>query len=128
MNSLQAVAGLDTNRGLTLCNRNPKLYVSLLGKFVKAQEHTLETIRQALANADVDTAQRLAHTLKGLCASLGAEPLRLTMQEVEQAVRESWDADIIENLLQPAEGQLKTLFASLQVALGVPQDRTVTQP
>ena len=128
VSALQRIQGLDATKGITQCNRNPKLYVSLLGKFVKAQEHTLENIRQALTDADADTAQRLAHTLKGLCASLGAEPLRLTMQEIEQAVRESCDADIIENLLQPAECQLKTLFASLRVALGVPQDRTVTQP
>ena len=82
MNTLQAIAGLDTSRGLTLCNHNAKLYVSLLGKFVKAQKHTLDNIRQAMADGDPDTAQRLAHTLKSLCATLGAEPARLTMLEI----------------------------------------------
>ena len=66
VSALQRIQGLDATKGITQCNRNAKLYVSLLGKFVKAQEHTLENIRQALANADADTAQRLAHTLKGL--------------------------------------------------------------
>ena len=126
MNSLQAIAGLDTNRGLTLCNRNLKLYVSLLGKFVKAQKHTLDNIRQAMADGDPDTAQRLAHTLKSLCATLGAEPAHLTVLGIEQAVREGQDAAFIESLLEPATVQLETLFASLRTTLGLNQDSAVS--
>ena len=117
MNALQGIVGLDASKGLTRCNRNPKLYVSLLGKFVKAQEHTLDNIRQAMADGDAESAQRLTHTLKGLCATLGAEPTHLMMVDIEQALREGRGADDIESLLEPASAELTTLFASLRAAL-----------
>jgi len=126
--ALHEIVGLDASRGLTQCNRNPKLYVSLLGKFVKAQEHTLENIRQALADGDAGTAQRLAHTLKGLCASMGAEPLRQTLLEIEQAVREGRNTDDIEGLIVPASAELTTLFASLRGALGLNQGPAAARP
>ena len=117
MNALQGIAGLDASKGLAQCNRNPKLYVSLLGKFVKAQEQTIDNIRKAMADGDAETAQRLSHTLKSLCATLGAEPAYLLMLEIEHAVRDGRAADDIESMLGPASVQLKTLFASLRAAL-----------
>jgi HPt (histidine-containing phosphotransfer) domain-containing protein len=117
--ALHGVAGLDTHRGLSLSNHNATLYVAMLGKFVKSQEHTIENIRQALADADNGTAERLAHTLKGLSASLGAEPLHQVLSEIEQAVHVGRDITTFARLLDSASAQLHALITDLRATPGV---------
>jgi CheY-like chemotaxis protein len=119
LTALRGIRGLDANRGLSLSNHNAALYVSLLGKFVKSQEHTLENIRQALANADSGTAERLAHTLKGLSASLGAEPLHQTLSDIEQAVHLGQDIATFAQALDSASAQLHALINDLRATQGV---------
>ena len=117
--ALRSVEGLDANRGLSLSNHNAGLYVTMLGKFVKSQEHAIEDIRVAMAGADRSTAERLAHTLKGLSASMGAEPLRQSMTDIEQSVHEGKDAADIAQLLEPANLQLQALVADLRATPGL---------
>jgi two-component system sensor histidine kinase/response regulator len=119
LNALHGIAGLDTARGLGLSNHNAALYVAMLGKFVKSQEHTMEDIRQALADADTGTAERLAHTLQGLSASIGAEPLHQSMSGIEQAVHRGSDMESITRLLEPAGAQLQALIADLRATAGL---------
>ena len=117
--ALRSIKGLDANRGLGLSNHNAALYVAMLGKFVKSQEHAVEAIRQALTDADPGRAERLAHTLKGLSASMGAEPLRHSLSAIEQAVHEGQDTATITRLLEPAAAQLQALVADLRATPGV---------
>jgi two-component system, sensor histidine kinase and response regulator len=119
LSALHGICGLDASRGLSLTNHNAMLYVTLLGKFVQSQAHTVEDIRQALADADRSTAERLAHTLKGLAASIGAEPLRQALFGIEQAVHDGQGAADIESLLAPANIQLQTLVADLRATPGL---------
>ncbi len=120
--ALRGIAGLDANRGLSLSNHNTALYVAMLGKFVKYQEHCIDAIRQALVDADTASAERLAHTLKGLSASLGAQPLHLMLAQIEQAVQEGQDIASITRLLEPASAQLKALVAHLRATPGLLAD------
>jgi two-component system sensor histidine kinase/response regulator len=117
--ALRGIGGLDVIRGLGLSNQNAALYVAMLGKFVKSQEHTIESIRKALANADAGAAERLAHTLKGLSASLGAEPLSLCAADIELAVQAGQPASELEGLLEPATTQMKELIANLRATPGL---------
>jgi CheY-like chemotaxis protein len=119
LNALRKIDGLDVSRGLELANKNAALYVAMLGKFVKSQERTLEDIHDALAVANRATAERLAHTLKGLTATVGAESLHLLMAQIEQAIHEGSDVEAIEGLLEPASTQLQTLVADLRGTPGV---------
>jgi two-component system sensor histidine kinase/response regulator len=117
--ALRGIGGLDVTRGLGLSNHNPNLYVAMLRKFVKSQGHTVDAISQALADSDAPTAERLAHTLKGLSASIGAEPLHKAIRNVEQAVRAGQSAQSITHLLEPARVQLLALVADLRSTQGV---------
>jgi CheY-like chemotaxis protein len=119
LNALRDVHGLDAQRGLGLSNDNAALYVRMLGMFVKSQEHTVEGIRQALANADPATAERLAHTLKGLCASIGAESLHQLLAEIEQAVHQGSALAEFALQLERASIQLQTLITDLRTTPGV---------
>ena len=119
LDALRQVPGLDVSQGLSLSNQNAALYLSMLSRFVKSQDSAMELIQQALAQADGDTAERLAHTLKGLAASLGAEPLRQLAGQLEQALREAADAAVLERLILPAQAQLDALVAALRATPGL---------
>jgi len=119
LEALRRVPGLDVNQGLSLSNQNAALYLAMLSRFVKSQEHAVELIQQALAQADGSTAERLAHTLKGLAASLGAEPLRQLAGQLEQALHEAADASVLERLILPAQAQLDALVAALRATPGL---------
>jgi len=121
--ALRGIDGLDVTRGLGLSNHNAALYVAMLGKFVKSQEHSVEAISQALAAADTASAERLAHTLKGLSASMGAQPLHLVLADIEQAVH-AGDLATVTRLLEPASAQLQALVAQLRATPGVLAERT----
>jgi two-component system sensor histidine kinase/response regulator len=126
LSALGQVAGLDVQRGLGLSNHNQRLYLAMLGKFVKSQEHALKQVQQALDQADTATAERLAHTLKGLAASLGAEPLRQLAGDVELALHQGADASKLARLIAPAQEQLDALVQALRATpglLGQPLDR-----
>jgi two-component system sensor histidine kinase/response regulator len=117
--ALRAVGALDVQLGLSLSNQNAALYLSILGKFVKSQEHTVERIQEALLNSDAATAERLAHTLKGLAASVGAESLRARSSDLEHALHSHANAKQIEDLIRPAQTELNVLVTALRIALGM---------
>ena len=119
LEALRAVEGLDVKQGLSQANQNAALYISMLGKFIKSQEHAVEQIQQALRAADGASAERLAHTLKGLAASMGAEPLRALAAKLEQALNEGADTDVLERLIPPAQLQLDALVAALRETPGL---------
>lgn len=63
------------------------LYDRLGQMFRQSAPAMLEELQKALQAEKKSEAQRLAHTLKGLAASLGAEKLALQAQEMEKALQ-----------------------------------------
>ena len=55
--------------------------------FVEQQANAVDEIRSALAAGDKATAERVAHTLKGSSANLGAADLSASAADVEAAIR-----------------------------------------
>ena len=121
---LQATGLLDVQRGLSLSNRNATLYLSMLGKFVKSQEHALEHLQDALRKGERSTAERLAHTLKGLAASMGAEALREGAAQLEHALHADADAQQLGLLMQPVQAQLTALLSALRATPGILEQPT----
>ncbi len=119
LDALRQVPGLDVKQGLSQANQNAALYIAMLGKFIKSQEHAVEQIQQALREADAASAERLAHTLKGLAASMGAQPLRALAAELEQALHEGAGPQVLERLIPPAQAQLEALMAALRATPGL---------
>jgi len=119
LDALRQVDGLNVDQGLSLSNQNITLYMDMLSRFVKSQESAVELMQQALAKADGATAERLAHTLKGLAASLGAEPLRVLAERLEAALQEGADPQLLAQLLPPAQARLDALVAALRATPGL---------
>ena len=126
--SLRLVDGLNVEQGLVLCNHNPTLYIAMLGTFVKTQEHTVMQTQQALQAGDAATAELLAHTLKGLAATLGAQPLRVVAADLEQALHSGADAQRLAHLIPQTQQNLEKLVSALRATPGLVRETQQTAP
>jgi two-component system, sensor histidine kinase and response regulator len=86
------VPGFDVPAGVRRTGGNRKRYEALLRKFIEQQGGAGATIDAALAKGDAATAERAAHSLKGVAATLGANALSEAAARVETAVRNGKDA------------------------------------
>ena len=119
LQALQGVAGLDVAQGLRLSNHKAALYLLMLSKFVKSQAAAVSNLQAALAQGDGASAERMAHTLKGLAASLGAEPLRQVAAELERALHEAAAPDTVAALCGRTGSALDALIAGLRATPGL---------
>lgn len=78
--------GIIPANGLARLGGNRKLYEKLLFQFRAGNVGTLDNIKTALAKGDDKTAYRLAHTLKGVAANIGAAQLAIICSELETAL------------------------------------------
>ena len=77
--------GIDSRSGLEITGLNASLYERLLKRFAETEADFPERFRRARETRDVALATRLAHTLKGLAANLGARELANRSAELERA-------------------------------------------
>ncbi|MBF0379708.1 MAG: response regulator [Magnetococcales bacterium] len=107
------IPGIDTQIGLRNVGGKIKNYFSFLTKFRKNQGGVAEDIQQALAAQDIALATRLAHTLKGVSGTLGANTLYKKSGEIESAIRKSADSKEIQNLLQQIAVELDEICRTI---------------
>jgi two-component system sensor histidine kinase/response regulator len=117
-----AIDGLDMVVGLRRMGGKTPLYLSMLRKFKATQWPAWQTLRQAVADADTATAERLAHTLKGLAGNIGATPLQEAAGTLETALRAPVVHASVAQLLQDVEQPLLQLLGALEQTL--PDRRT----
>lgn len=113
------VEGLDSADGLRRVGGNTKLYVKLLRQFASEQAGAVGEIRAALAANDVESATRLAHTLKGVAGNLGAGGVQDAATAVETLLRGRSTADATNTALAKLAAVLDPFLARLQAALAM---------
>jgi len=91
---LLVIPGVDTASGLRRVAGNHGLYRKLLEKYVEGQAEAPDALRAALAAGDRGTAERIAHTAKGVSGNIGAEAPQQAAAALEQAIRESGETEI----------------------------------
>jgi CheY-like chemotaxis protein len=109
-----AVEGLDMAAGLRRVLGKKGRYLTMLRGFVAGQANAPAQIRAALAGGDAGTAERLAHTLKGLAGNIGAGELQQAAAGVEQALRTGSPA---QEPLAQLEARLSRQIAAISAAL-----------
>ncbi|TRZ68449.1 MAG: response regulator, partial [Rhodocyclaceae bacterium] len=97
-----------------------ELYLSTLRKFCPNQENTMEAVRAALESDDWRTAERLAHSLKGVAGSIGAGELTLAAAALEKALAERRPRVGIDEQIDTLDIQLAELIAALRSKLPPP--------
>ena len=98
----EQLTGIDINAGLKWVRGNASLFRKLLAEFYIDHGDDISVISDALEQGDNDTAQRLAHTLRGVGATIGANELSLRAKEVESAIKQGELGNITELIEQLA--------------------------
>jgi two-component system sensor histidine kinase/response regulator len=96
---------------------NTALYLNSLRMFCNPQENMIEKVRIALDSDDWGGAQRQAHTLKSVLATLGADRLALSAAELEQALGERPLRSEINPRIDALALQLSELSAAVRAKL-----------
>jgi two-component system sensor histidine kinase/response regulator len=96
---------------------NQTLYVNLLRQFASEQADAVGQIRAALTTGDLESATRLAHTLKGVAGNIGAGGVQNAAAVVESLLRERSPADATSQALALLSDVLEPFLARLRAAL-----------
>ncbi|WP_053073374.1 response regulator [Chromobacterium violaceum] len=111
---LPQIDGLDQLAGLRRVAGNRQLYLHLLRQFVDEEAGAATRLGLALGERDFQTAERIAHTLKGAAGSIGFVDLQSAAMRLEMALRarESW-----QDLLVELEMELGQVVGALRAGL-----------
>jgi CheY-like chemotaxis protein len=109
---------LALERALARLAGNLPLFRQMARLFVQEQPGSLARVRELLAAGERSNAERAAHTLKGVAATMGAERLADAAGRVERAIRRRQGAEELERLLAIAEAELESAIAALAATAG----------
>ncbi|UCV29658.1 PAS domain-containing protein [Ferribacterium limneticum] len=112
---LAHISGLDSRFGLQAVRGRMESYLRLLGKFSENHLGDFARIRENLATGNHDEARRLAHSLKGVSATLGAVHIHKTAMVLEIAIKEECPIEHIEPLIEQTEEAYLSLHQQLAV-------------
>lgn len=127
--ALPELYGVKVSEGVRRMGGSLPAYFSVLEKFRSHQQHVATELRTSLKTGDMARAERLAHTLKGVAGTLGAESIQRQSGKLEKMIREGSDDPEIESLLAFLENDLHSLFSEIDDALERQRmTDSVTQP
>jgi len=113
--ALPPIPGVDVEAGLQRVAGNAMLYRRLLRTFSERQRDAAQAIRSALAGGDAATAERLAHTIKGVAGNIGAEAVARVAGELEAAIRKEL-GDGLEARIGRLDTELNRTVAGIEQA------------
>ncbi|HSC84611.1 MAG TPA: response regulator [Pseudomonas sp.] len=104
--------GVDIASGLRRVLGKQELYQRLLGKFAASQADFPARLSAALASGESQSAERLAHSFKGLAGNLGALDLATLAAGLESAIKDARHAEL-SALLAELEHSLAALIGAI---------------
>ena len=122
---LRGVPELELEQGLQRSNGNPLFYASMLKKFVASQADAVQRVQQALQADDRRSAERHAHTLRGVAANLGASRLQQAAEALELVLQGDGAMPELPTRLEVTTTHMDSLLRSLQ-AVVTPEATTRT--
>ncbi len=108
----QEIPGIDWTATLRRVNGNQRLLERLLREFRQDYQDAPQTLQSLLGKGEFATAQRIAHTIKGVAASLGANALSLAATHLEKALDEG-QTDGLDDLLPPLFQELTLILSAI---------------
>ena len=103
-------AGLDTHAGLKLLHGKTASYLRLLQQFAASHRDDVAALTAQIERNERDTATRVAHTLKGTGATLGAQRLSAAAAALEAALRHEAPATELAPLLDDLRTAAEALW------------------
>lgn len=114
--ALPDLPGVKVSESVRRIGGNVDLYYSLLDMFRTGQKNIVQEMRTSLSSNDLKTAERQAHTLKGIAGNLGAQELQSQAGILEKNFRNGV-LDDAESLLEQMDRELDRLMKSIDQAL-----------
>ena len=105
---------INQTTGLKFLNGNVASYRRFLSRFAETNLSDADKIQTALAAGDYVTAERIAHSLKGISATLGMEALRALAQTLEKKSNERVPATELVTDLASLREMLVAVCAEIQ--------------
>ena len=125
LHTFGTIPGLDLEAGLRSVRGKIGVYAHVLSLFAKGHAGDIDALRQHLATDELAEAQRLAHTLKGSSATLGAVAVQRRALELERSLRDGATGLDIETRISALAADLAPLMAALdRILTAMPQTPT----
>jgi len=105
--------GIDLKMALRGAGGNAALLNRVLMNFLQDHANDAQALRDALKEHDLEQAERIAHTLKGLAGAIGAHDLRPAAIAMDAAIR-SRSSDTYWRLLDRLDNTLTLVIHSLK--------------
>ena len=109
---LPNLEGIDVLAGLGSVNNDWELYAKLLANFYNRHQHIDAEILTEFERGNLGVAQRLAHTIKGLAGTVGAQRLSAISSQLESAFKNESNA-LIPNLLDSFSKEVARVMTAL---------------
>jgi signal transduction histidine kinase/CheY-like chemotaxis protein/HPt (histidine-containing phosphotransfer) domain-containing protein len=113
---LPDLPGISVSESVRRIGGNVALYYSLLDKFRLKERDATARMREALASDDRETAERLAHTLRGITGTLGAKNLQELAASLENSIHNG-ESGKVDPLLARIDQELTAFVGSINQAL-----------
>jgi signal transduction histidine kinase/CheY-like chemotaxis protein len=123
--TLPRIEGLDTRAGLNRTGGEQNFYLNLLGRFLSDFRSFPEQAAHFLHEGKLDDAERLAHSLKGIAASLGAQRIADAVGALERAFG---SGEALETFLESVKRELAPVMGGLAAHFGTGETVTTRPP
>jgi len=110
------IEGVNVREGMSRALGNRDFYLHMLGRFRDSQSDVAARIRQALETDRVQ-AERIAHSIKGAAALLGAGGVQRISGEVEAAIRAGAQEEALAALIHQLDGAMRALCTAIDGVL-----------
>ncbi|NVK24080.1 MAG: Hpt domain-containing protein [Gammaproteobacteria bacterium] len=88
LESLKTIDGIDAEQGLVNCMDDEGLYLSIVGMYVDQISEYLPLFAEHYDNEQWEEYGKLAHSVKGASASVGATSIQEVSAELEAAAKQ----------------------------------------
>lgn len=110
---LAGLPGMDVKRGLAAFLGKTGNYLEFLGRLVATHRDDMSRLEECLAGGDREAARRMAHTLKGTAATLGADALSVTAASLEARLKAGVTDALISQALAPEMAAVQAALLAL---------------
>jgi two-component system sensor histidine kinase/response regulator len=111
------IEGLDAVAGLRRVRGKAQAYRAMLSRFVQGQRDAVQRLDLALQSGETELAERIAHTLKGVAANLGASALQAQAGELEVAIRTATPMSQLRTQIEALGRATELLLAAIDARL-----------
>ena len=117
---LDAIPGLKVADGLRNLRGQSDRLIAMLSRLQEQHGSDMQRFREFMAIPDLSSATRIAHTLKGVSATLGLTEISKVSSALESAVKNKSTAEEIEGYATQLENELRTLAQHLPALPSAP--------